>query len=45
MSSEYKVQRINKGLGGLILEEVPVEPYDKDLGIYERATDYKKEFE
>lgn len=29
--SEYKVKRINNGLGGLILEEVQVEPYIKDL--------------
>lgn len=45
VSSEYKVQRINNGLGGLLLEEVPVEPYVKDLGIFERATDYEKEFD
>lgn len=43
--SEYKVQRINNGLGGLILEEVQVEPYVKDLSIYERATEYEKEFD
>ena len=43
--SEYKVQRINNGLGGLVLEEVQVEPYVKDLSIYERATEYEKEFD
>lgn len=29
--SEYHVIRINNGLGGLILEEVQVEPYIRDL--------------
>ncbi|MDE7210298.1 MAG: hypothetical protein K2O03_02490, partial [Lachnospiraceae bacterium] len=43
--SEYKVKRIGNGLGGLVLEEIPVEPYTKDLSIYERATDYEKEFD
>lgn len=43
--SEYRVKRINNGLGGLALEEVPVEPYIKDLSIYERAIDYEKEFD
>ena len=43
--SEYKVKRIDNGLGGLVLEEIPVEPYTKDLSIYERATDYEKEFD
>ncbi len=28
--SEYKVKRIDNGLGGFILEEVPVTPYVKD---------------
>ncbi len=43
--SEYKVKRINNGLGGLALEEVSVEPYIKDLSIYERATEYEKRFD
>ena len=43
--SEYKVERRNNGLGGFILEEVPVEPYTKDLSIYERAAEYEKEFD
>ena len=43
--SEYKVKRINNGLGGLVLEEVSVEPYIKDLSIYERAIEYEKEFD
>lgn len=43
--SEYKVQRVNNGLGGLILEEIPVESYVKDLSKYERATEYEKQFD
>ena len=43
--SEYKVKRINNGLGGFVFEEVSVEPYIKDLSIYERATEYEKEFD
>lgn len=43
--SEYKVNRINNGLGGFILEEIKVEPYIKDLSIYERATEYENEFD
>lgn len=43
--SEYKVKRINQGLGGFLLEEVPVTPYIKDLSKYERATTYEKQFD
>lgn len=43
--SEYKVNRIDNGLGGLVLEEVAVEPYVKDLSIYERAIEYEKNFD
>lgn len=43
--SEYKVQRINSGLGGLTLEEFSVEPYVKDLSQYECATEYEKQFD
>ena len=43
--SEYKVKRIDDGLGGFILEEVPVTPHVKDLSVYERATEYEKEFD
>lgn len=43
--SEYRVKRINNGIGGLILEETPVDPYIKDLSIYERATEYENEFD
>lgn len=43
--SEYKVKRVNNGLGGFALEEVQVKPYVKDLSIYECAAEYEKEFD
>ena len=43
--TEYKVKRINNGLGGLIFEEVQVKPYIKDLSVYGRATEYEKKFD
>lgn len=45
IQSEYTVERIDNGLGGFILKEVKVKPYIKDLSIYERATEYEKEFD
>lgn len=43
--TEYKIKRIDNGLGGLIFEEVQVTPYIKDLSVYERATEYEKNFD
>ena len=43
--SEYRVNRVNRGLGGLVFEEVPVTPYVKDLSIYEKATEYEEMFD
>ena len=43
--SEYRIKRIDNGLGGMIFEEVSVTPYIKDLSVYERATEYEKEFD
>ncbi|MBO4688011.1 MAG: GNAT family N-acetyltransferase [Clostridiales bacterium] len=43
--SLYQIKRIDSGLGGLQFEEVPVEPYVKDLAVYERACDYEKLFD
>ena len=45
VKSEYRIKKIENGLGGFILEEVEVEPYVRDLSIYERATEYEKEFD
>ena len=43
--SEYRIKRLDNGLGGMMFEEVPVIPYIKDLSVYERATEYEKEFD
>lgn len=43
--SEYRVSRIDGGLGGMIFEEVPVTPRVKDLSVYERAMEYEEMFD
>lgn len=43
--SEYIVKTIDNGLGGLVLEETPVEPYRKDLSEYAHAAEYEKDFD
>lgn len=43
--SIYKINRIDNGLGGFNFEEVEVAPYKKDLGVYERATEYEATFD
>lgn len=43
--SEYRVTRIDNGLGGFVFEEVPVTPYVKDLSKYEIASEYENMFD
>ena len=43
--SEFRIKRIDQGLGGLLFEETPVRPYIKDLSVYERAQEYEKNFD
>lgn len=45
VKSIYKLEKINRGLGGIILKEEIVEEYLKNLGIYEIAVDYEKDFD
>ena len=45
VKSEYRVNRVNGGLGGFVFEETPVTPLVKDLSKYERAVDYEKMFD
>lgn len=45
VSSEFRVTRIDNGLGGFVFEEVPVTPYVKDLSKYEIASEYEKMFD
>lgn len=42
--SEYRVRLLDSGLGGLLLEEVPVTPHVKDLSQYEQAAAYEQLF-
>lgn len=43
--AHYELDRIDRGPGGVLLREVPVQPYVKDLGRYGRAGDYEKRFD
>ena len=45
VKSEYRVNRVDGGLGGLAFEEVAVEPHVKDLSVYERACEFEKQFD
>ena len=45
IKSEYRINRVDGGLGGLLLEEVPVTPHVKDLSVHERASEYEKMFD
>ena len=44
VKSIYLLKKINRGLNGIILSEEIVDEYIKDLGKYECAKDYEKEF-
>ena len=45
LNREILKRPIDNGLGGMLLEEVPVEPHVKDLSVYERACDYENFFD
>lgn len=45
VSSEYRAEKPDSGLGGILLRETAVKPYRKDLGQYEKAADYEKRFD
>ena len=45
VKSIYQLEKINNGLGGILLVETPVEEYNKDLGAYTEATTYTDEFD
>ena len=44
VASYYRLEKINRGLGGINLVETPIEPYIKDMSVYEIATEYEKQF-
>ena len=45
VKSIFKLEKINNGLGGILLKETPVEAYIKDLGVFEQPTKYADEFD
>lgn len=45
VKSIYQLRKIYNGLNGIMLSEEIVDEYIKDLGKYERAKDYEKEFD
>lgn len=45
VKSIFKLEKVNNGLGGIVLKETPVEAYIKDLGVYEKPTKYADEFD
>lgn len=45
VKSILRVEKIENGLGGILLKETPNEECLKDLGVYEKATEYSKEFD
>ncbi|GFP75407.1 GNAT family N-acetyltransferase [Clostridium fungisolvens] len=45
VKSILRLEKVDNGLGGILLKEVPVKEHIKDLGKYEKATEYAKEFD
>lgn len=43
--SIFTVTPVNCGLGGLLLQETPVPPRIKDLGVYERLAELPRRFD
>ncbi len=45
VTSEYLVEKINNGLGGLLFKEVNVPPYTNDFGKYAVMSEFEKNFD
>ncbi|MDP4183182.1 MAG: GNAT family N-acetyltransferase [Bacillota bacterium] len=45
VKSHYLLEKIDKGLGGIIFKEIPVKEYIKDFRIYEKASKYEVRFD
>lgn len=45
VNSHYELERINNGLGGILLKEVPVKPYTRDFSEYAKATKFSEKFD
>lgn len=44
VNSHYELDRINNGLGGIILKEVPVRSYVRDFSKHAKATKFSEKF-
>lgn len=45
IKSQYQIEKINNGLGGFLLKEIPVDEYTKSFNEYEIASDYEKQWD
>lgn len=45
VKSIFRLEKIENGIGGILLKEIPVEEYIKDLGVYEEVAKYSNEFD
>lgn len=45
VKSKLEMKSINSGLGGIVLEEIPVTPYLKDFGLDESPLDWINDFD
>ena len=45
VNSVYAPKAVNGGLGGIVFEEIKVEPYIRDMGLYGSVSDYSKQFD
>lgn len=45
VKTECSLDKVDNGLGGIVLKEIPVDEYVKDLGVYGKATEYEERFD
>lgn len=45
VNSHYELVKINNGIGGIILKEVPVEKYVRDFAKHAKATEFSEKFD
>jgi ribosomal protein S18 acetylase RimI-like enzyme len=45
VKSHYELERLNNGLGGIILKEVPVKTYVRDFSDHAKATKFSEKFD
>ena len=45
VKSHFVLEKINNGLGGILLKEMPVKEYIKDLSVYEIACEYEDTYD